>query len=80
MENDSNKWEKVESNENFGWKKMNWGWHSKPSIGLPLLVLVVGIYWLGSEMGVWPIPFSIWPVLFIVFGAYWLIKALINRH
>lgn len=78
MQNDSDKWEKVESNENFGWKKMSWCMDSRgPSFGLPLLVLVIGIYWLGNDLGFWPVPFSIWSILFIVFGAYWLIKAII---
>ena len=70
-------WEEMEKRgETFWRKEMKW---YKPGIGVPLLLIVTGVYWLGNEMGWWPAPFSIWPVLLIVFGAYWLFKALIYR-
>ncbi len=64
----------------FGWKKMYWNSNSnKLSLGLPLLILVIGLYWLGKDLGFWPSPVSIWTILFIVFGTYWLIKAVFFR-
>ena len=60
---------------------MYWSNNDKgPSLGFPLILLVVGIYWLGSELGVWPVSFSIWPVLLIALAGYWLIKGLIYKR
>jgi len=74
-----NKIHEMKEKETFWGEKMYWNNNSGPSIGFPLLLIVIGIYWLGSEMNLWPIPFSIWPVLFIVFGSYWLIKNVFFR-
>jgi hypothetical protein len=71
-------WEQVESEKGFGWKKMKWN-NTGPHIGLPLILLVIGIYWLGSDMKIWPVPFSIWPVLLIALASYWLIKGILYK-
>ncbi|MBU2476337.1 hypothetical protein KKG83_02595 [Candidatus Micrarchaeota archaeon] len=72
------KWEQVESEKGFGWNKMQWS-PGGPHLGFPLILLVIGIYWLGSDMGIWPVPFSIWPVLLIALASYWLIKGIIYK-
>ncbi len=74
---DSEYWENVSEGEDFfDWKKMHW--HSGHGIGFPLLLLVIGIYWLGSELGIWPVNISIWPVILILVSLYWIIKRFIK--
>jgi hypothetical protein len=55
-------------------------WSCGAGIGLPLLVLVIGLYWLAKELGYFQTTISIWPIIFIVFGIYWIIKAIVARH
>jgi len=73
---DSEYWENRSEEDFFGWKKMKW--HSGHEIGFPLLLLVIGIYWLGSELKIWPVNISIWPVILIVVSVYWIIKRFIK--
>ena len=47
-------------------------------IGFPLLLVLIGVYLLGRELGWFPTTISIWPFILIVIGSYWIILRLIN--
>ena len=50
----------------------------KLNIGFPLLLLVIGVYWLAKDMGWIETTISIWPILLIVFSIYWIMKGMLN--
>ena len=44
-------------------------------VGLALILLVIGLFWLGKDMGWIDVKISIWPILLIVLALYWIVKA-----
>ncbi|MBD3312900.1 hypothetical protein GF345_00500 [Candidatus Woesearchaeota archaeon] len=46
-------------------------------MGLALVLFVIGLFWLGKDMGWIATKISIWPVLLIVLSLYWILKAAI---
>ena len=49
-------------------------------LGFPLIVLVIGLFWLGKDMGWIKTNISFWAVLLIVLGVYWLLKAIMWKR
>ena len=45
-----------------------------------LILLVVGVFWLGKDMGWIDVEISVWPILLIVLSAYWIIKGLFFKN
>lgn len=54
-------------------------WHCCTGIGFALIILVIGLFWLGRDLGYINTNVSIWAVLFIVLGLYWLLKGVFRR-
>jgi len=52
----------------------SFAWSGRCSgVGLPLILLIVGVYWLLKDLGYIQTNISIWPILLIVLGLYWII-------
>lgn len=51
----------------------------KPGIGFPLVILLIGLYWLGRDLGWIETRISLWPIILIAIGLYWTLARLFCR-
>ena len=51
-----------------------------PGIGLPLLLILIGIWIIGKDLGWWESSINIWGVILVIMGAYWLLKAVLYNR
>lgn len=49
------------------------------SIGFGLFLVLLGVYFIGKELGWFTSKISIWPVILIVFGAWMILGNLTKR-
>ena len=58
-----------------------WSNHLQPNplsgFTLPLVLLVIGVYFLGKDLGWFAGNVSFWPVLLVVIAGYWILKRLV---
>ncbi len=45
----------------------------------PLLLLLIGLFWLSKEMGWLDTEIPFWPVVLILIAVYWIINRIIKR-
>lgn len=50
-----------------------------PGIGLPLLLITIGIWLVGRDLGWWKQSINLWGVLLVALGAYWLLQRIFIR-
>ena len=64
--------------EVFVWQKQLGKAHRFHGLSFGLLVFMLGIFWLGSEIGWIPeIPF--WPLVLVIVGIWLIFKAMLRR-
>ncbi len=50
-----------------------------PGIGFPLLLVLIGIWLIGRDLGWWHQAINIWGVILVTIGVYWLLKAVLYK-
>ncbi|MBR9691315.1 hypothetical protein GOV06_00870 [Candidatus Woesearchaeota archaeon] len=49
----------------------------QPGIGFPLLLIVIGVYYLLRDLGYIQQTVAFWPIILISIGVYWLTKRIV---
>lgn len=50
-----------------------------PGIGIPLLLVLIGVWLIGRDLGWWTQSVNLWGVILLVVGVYWLLQRILYK-